>query len=599
MRGLFVAAGGVSIGLVACIANVDATRSSVLTDPNDPSRTVSVAPGTAQICGTICDALIEDYGVPPNLRSSCVFECAVGFEAAPDACYELVACVADKTLCSANDVSPSCLARANDCLARWSLANGSCRGCWQPSRTVHGKQIVTFISEGTPSSDPRPEDFSGKAIAALLPRPSGDPYRFPGVGRTDGTYEIPNVPGCGVWIQIGNQYTWASNADVDTSYLFPGRTNAKLGSLGTSLTFQITNMVPWQHADWLEGFIPQLGNYVNGFLGGSWAELGNEPADGATSYDLVSDLAGNALVDASQGDVVYLANLATDTRADGTLVRTVKRAARITGLTSPDGVATNVPVALVDVAATKSLRVDWRRGTFEALKADLHPASAPGYVPRFSNLNPVTLDVWTHPDRKQVGPTAELVLVTNPFTSGDVAPFDVSFGTPYDASWGIDVDIRATYHVVLTDRAGATHVTQEMFELLGPFDRLAGSPLAARLGTPRNIRINGASAFVAQNGGTLTPAIEWDPPALGTPTTYRVVVVDLAGTGAALNRPRDLFTFVIPSLPGETTPSLRRFVLPPGILERGKDYTFRVMAESTGTDEITSTAPVVTAEYRP
>ena len=184
-----------STSMIACITSVSDVPSHVLTNPSDPTQTLATTPSTEAICGTICDALILDYGVPTNLKSACVFECAGGFEKVPEACYELVACVADHSLCDGTDVSDDCATKAGDCFAVWSLANGSCRGCWQPSRTVHGKQIVTYLSEGIIDRS-QPEDFSNQSIVALLPSASGEPYRFPGTGNADGLTRLQRS-GCG------------------------------------------------------------------------------------------------------------------------------------------------------------------------------------------------------------------------------------------------------------------------------------------------------------------------------------------------------------------------------------------------------------------
>ena len=62
-------------------------------NPADPSQSVSTTTVTVKVCGTICDALIADYGVPPGLRADCVWECANGFESSPDGCYRLVECI--------------------------------------------------------------------------------------------------------------------------------------------------------------------------------------------------------------------------------------------------------------------------------------------------------------------------------------------------------------------------------------------------------------------------------------------------------------------------------------------------------------------------
>jgi hypothetical protein len=94
----------------------------------------------------------------------------------------------------------------------------------------------------------------------------------------------------------------------------------------------------------------------------------------------------------------------------------------------------------------------------------------------------------------------------------------------------------------------------------------------------------------------VTPRIEWDPPALGSPTDYEVAVWQL---GVTPNKRGKMFTqFRIPTLPGQSAPALRSFVFPPGILSPGNDYYFTVIAHHR-VDEQDDEAAVATSEYRP
>ena len=596
---------GLAVG-AACISKVDADPDTVLTNPNDPNETVPTTSTIAALCGTICDALIEGYGVPTNLRTACIFECANGFGKAPDACYELVACVADKTLCEANDISPGCLARAGDCLPHWSLANGSCRGCWQPSRTVHGTQIVTYLSEGTPSVDPRPEDFSGMLIAALLPRGQGNPYRFAGTGHSDGTYTIKSVPGCGAFIQVGTTYTWASNTDVDTSYNFPGRKNPAVAAPDTFYEIAIHNTTPWTQNDWLEGFVPQLGYFNGGFFGFVPPYDPNDlpSADGGTDLLLRPNWTGLELIDPAQKDLLYLVQLSSVPGPAGSIVRTAKRFARITDFAPKSGQVNPYDVTLMPVVENKSVRIEFKRTTFTQYASDLHPASVRAVAPG-GNLGTTGLgavDIWTHPGRPRVGATGELVLIDRESADGDIPAVDVKFGTPYDASFGIDLSAMVSWYVPLTDRNGGQFYGRELIAVAEPLDRHApNSPVVARVSPPRNIRINGQRLDVVQAGATLTltPTISWEVPALGEPERYEVNVHEMTNPRNFPIQGKTVATFVVPKLAGQSAPALHSVTLPPDILKRGIDYYFDVDAAVRKVDERDDDALVVTSEYRP
>ncbi len=566
---------------------------AVVVNPADPGEKVSTSTSTAQVCGTICDALVAEYGVPKGLRAACIWECASGFESSPDGCYELVACIADHSLCSGIDISASCMAKAGACLGTWGLANGSCRGCWKPSRTIRGKQLVTYVSEF--GSEPKPEDYSATTIAAHLPGAAGTEYVFPGTGSADGTYLIPKVPGCGVWVQVGKTYTWSGNQDVDTSYAYQGRNNAKLASDGTTFTFNVTGLVPWTQDDWLEYFAPQLGWYPGAFWGIPFDET--VIPDLATTFTWQMIASGNALPDTSQGDVLYFTHLPASTLGDGSLLRVAQKAARIDTMTAKDGVDNPVTVSLTDITGpTLKAHIDWRRSTY-ALGADLNPSSILAGDP--SNpffQDPDSVGLLTFPGQVNVGASAELFLLEPPSGTADVAPADISFRTPYPADWSKEIWSALTWNVPLTDRTGKKFFAVERVLATLPFEKLGTTPLQARLGPVKNPKIDGEPAFGQLTGTSLTPTVSWEPPALGSPQSYELSVVAIGGqTG---QQGKQVARFVIPPSADGSVPAPTRVTLVPGILQANSDYFFRIIVRSV-VDQRTDEASVVTAEYRP
>jgi hypothetical protein len=118
---------------------------------------------------------------------------------------------------------------------------------------------------------------------------------------------------------------------------------------------------------------------------------------------------------------------------------------------------------------------------------------------------------------------------------------------------------------------------------------------------PKNVRIDGRSAFEAQQGATLslTPTITWDTPTLGEPERYEILVHELTGR---LNRIIDgpvVASIVIPRLAGQNAPALHSVRIPPGILKRGSDYSFQIASTFRKIDERIDDAVLATAEYRP
>lgn len=589
-----------ALAFVACISKVDADPDTVLSNPNDTTETVSTTSDVVVLCGTICDALIDEYGVPSNLRSACVYECAVGFDRAPEACYQLVACVADRSLCTGNDISASCLERTGECLPHWSLANGSCRNCWQPSRTVRGKQIVTYLSDGNPSLVPKPEDFSKLEIAALLPRATLPPYRFLGTGNADGTYAIKGVPGCGAWIQVGTTYTWATNADVDTSYSVQGRTGFTVAGPDTTFVINAQNLVPWTDEDWFYFFSPQV-QVFNGYLPPyDPTDVGLYVPPGSTSGRFTMFMDEQGLPDPAQNDVAYVQQLSAKAQADGSFVRTVTRSAKLTSFAPVSGQPNPVSVDLVPVTPTENTRIEFKRSTFEALQGDLHAASQRGFS--LSAGARGSLAIWAHPGRERRGATGELVLIDRQSSDGDIPAIDVAWGNPYDPTWGVDVYAGVLWFVMLTDRNGLEYRAVEEISVTEPFDRWNKGPVTARVSPPRNVRVDGQPANTARAGSnlSLTPTISWERPTLGEPEVYEVTVHTLAdGSTRFASRPRVTATFLIPRIAGGNEPALKSVTLPPGVLERGRDYHFSVTSAVRKQDERNDAATVVTSEYRP
>lgn len=99
-----------------------------------------------------------------------------------------------------------------------------------------------------------------------------------------------------------------------------------------------------------------------------------------------------------------------------------------------------------------------------------------------------------------------------------------------------------------------------------------GGVLDATLSPPRFLRINGEAADVNRTGVSQNPVLEWSPPALGTPTTYVVLITRLMPQGTTLTegfslRLRTPFT---------------RIKVPGQFLETGAPYVAQIAAVANG-----------------
>jgi hypothetical protein len=96
-------------------------------------------------------------------------------------------------------------------------------------------------------------------------------------------------------------------------------------------------------------------------------------------------------------------------------------------------------------------------------------------------------------------------------------------------------------------------------------------PMTPALSSVQNPKINGKDFFEAQGNVGLTPTLSWDPPALGTPSRYSVRIRRLR------RNPQDPTTTIAANVGTVFTPSTS-LTIPPGVLQPGAVYAFRIRA---------------------
>ncbi|MDI1449497.1 hypothetical protein [Polyangium sp. 6x1] len=114
-----------------------------------------------------------------------------------------------------------------------------------------------------------------------------------------------------------------------------------------------------------------------------------------------------------------------------------------------------------------------------------------------------------------------------------------------------------------------------------PVEEITGKPLAPTLGLPQNIKVAGKDTPYDQvtSGVGVTPEITWTAPSLGTPTRYRVTVVDttdLTDANGGMSTRRNVAHVYVKS------PNVK---LPEGLLQAGKFYYIQVMATARDNDD--------------
>lgn len=575
-------------------------------DPTRPGQQIEVRKEIGELCQLICDALVTDYGVPTDQRARCEGSCASGFAREPDACYELVSCVADRTLCDAGNFSASCAARAGACLAVWELGNGICRSCWSPNRPVAGVRRRIYRSD-TPGEMVVPEDLSRAKVTAYLPVPEGPWPAFSGSGDATGKLQIAEVPGCGYFLEVEDigqrssySYEFHEASDVlDEDVVWLGRPDATrvATTTRTQVRFEVDGLSPWSAPSSLEVFVPNVqGWWARGIVfevGEAWAEV----ADGATRIfgSTMEWPRGTGLPEASKGDRAYVLQFSpVATGSPGFEALAVDRVLVTPPITFEDSRTATITGTFTTAGLSEgSLQLGVHFTEFVRFAAGQRPTFRPASAG--ASVHSVPTDRY---DIDYAGPSPDFLWIypTDPSApvTDLVLPQPLRFKDPMPATWTRQLDIAYSTTSVYVVAPGTPHTATQpgngteqrdfVFQRVAVDLRLqdlpAGSMVEPLVGTVSNLRIAGRPSGEDMSGVGLTPAITWDPPALGTATRYIVSVWELV----VGDQKRLAGSFELPRT---------SLTLPPGVLERGHHYVVvlaarREEAARAGTAELST-----------
>jgi hypothetical protein len=574
-----------AILLVALLPACKSSKGPVdVSDPNHPGTTIEVQKDVADLCGLMCEKLVESYGVPGEQQERCVFECATGFNEEPQACYELVACIQNGQLCLPDgDVSDACAASAGPCFDHWSLANGRCRGCWEPSSTVTGER--RFVHRSDSSEEISAEPLATTTVAAHFP--VGEGWRtIKGRGASDGTFSIPGVPGCGYWLQIGKSWEWTSERRPDRTFVMLGRKDVRQISAQqpTLLDLDLTNLLPWTERSGLELFIPGIGYWA--MWGWPWGErIEPWPQIGSTSLRLTVDYAffSSALPEASKGDRAYVLQYAPE-RGPDWLLHTAQRFLVLDRFGLNEGETNPVTGAFEDAPDRRTARLNLDRDAFEALRSGLNPTNRP------SEEN-VGILIHTFPSDEltnYLGVTADLLVLTASVGQGAIDLGERPYFTAFPTSWPVRIDASLSVpRVYGTGIDGAEPaVFRQTITVSGPVSIANGDPLRPVIGPVTELQIDGSPALAERVTISPRPTITWSNPSLGQPTAIAIQVYQLVPGEQPLRIARFRTTE-------------RRMRLPPGLLVRGELYFFVIEAILESPGGRSGSASIVTGELSP
>jgi hypothetical protein len=410
------------------------------------------------------------------------------------------------------------------------------------TRTVSGTRIAHY------KDGPVPIDLSHITIAALVPNGSGGYNVFPGTGTSNGTFTVPNVPGGFYLLQLDQRrYLWTKNTVVDADYNFDFRSGFIFGDQNTTLTFDLTNLHPWQSTDFFELLCPN--NSAFDLFPGT---VGETTFAGTFPYM-------DSLSDASKGDQDYIIQLITQNLGNYPFTALGKFIAP-PKFTQQQGSDTRIDGRLRTIARSHHFEANISGADLATQALAANPNATLLDTSIFLDVYPGSLakgDITSSPDLVIYNFSTGQPPIT---TNGDLG--QVSYGNPFPTKWPFLVTYTWTaqtnYFVPGTDTniPIPTSVTGNTPKL-----PTSTSPIKPLVGVLNNPSINGGIFFGNRTGVGLTPLLKWSPPRVGVATYYDVWVYQASSNAVLKARLRT---------------QRRSLVIPPGVLSSGNSYVFLI-----------------------
>jgi hypothetical protein len=415
----------------------------------------------------------------------------------------------------------------------------------------------------------QPRDLSAAAFG---------PEGRPASGGPDGSFEIP----AGDWLEmkLGSERIFLprNSAAPDLSYYRFGRGDVQFPASATQVAFEISSLGDWQAGDSLQIVSPNAGMTMEG----PETLLATPPGIGATAihgqaFDWKSNLA--PILDAARGDTTWVAQMAASPTSDGrTYYRALTRAGVARGFTVIDGQAATLSAALAPVAQPRELTLRWKGSEFAALAAQAGPGARPAAAPALAiRALPELLARHNNLFSRHYAALPTLVEL-GPISGAEDVDQPVAYGNPFastGAAWTEFVTVVYAMPVAVRTPQGSASLSAAIVAAV-PVSALGDTGvISPPLSPVREARIAGAPLDAPSAGVGISPTVTWQPPEIGTSTSYRVAVyaLDASPLGVTPTKIATLHT---------NTTSLQ---LPGSVLSPGSSYVLTITAVAAdGTD---------------
>jgi len=279
------------------------------------------------------------------------------------------------------------------------------------------------------------------------------------------------------------------------------------------------------------------------------------------------------LIDAGKGDVALLLQTLAQTTPNQNSYSVLGRMATLAPFTQMDGAAGMAMGAFIDQPMNVKQSIQWTRSAFTALRDSVTPNSITATEFLAVQAQPRGLSHGT------LFYTARLLEVPSNAAATDLDLGTVQFANPFPASWGVAAF--ANLFVARTYAASASQPMTAYGEVWSEDEANAffSKPVAPTLSPPSKPLVDGMDAF--QDQMVATPfTITWQPPTLGTPTTYELILYHLISKQGVTSSQYVAEIHTIPSVTSITVPA--------ELLINGERYYFMLAAENrAGVDAAT------------
>ncbi len=431
------------------------------------------------------------------------------------------------------------------------------------SADVTGHCVETWISDTDAGT--RPCQYGANLPQAIITTDAGV-TTIAATVNPDGTFSLPNVPQTLYFLKVGTSWFQTAERALNLDFTSRGRIDTALAGSGTSLILSVSGLQPWDETFHFTSLVSSnAGISMEAFSNAT----GDIPFDGDTRYtfdipwDLYSQQLFTPMLDASKGDSALVMQMEYDPATSEYRMLGVGTASPVTmvsGSTNSASVVLSSPPA-----STTPLELDLP--TFSMTSSDFTTGSTqPGLT--------IELSAGPSPVHERSGDGDSLSWGFYPQPgSGTVPPNPLTFPNAFPSSWGHTATV--TFATQLTRLAAGS--TQPRRYASGVTMVVAlqtlSTPLAAALGPPKDVQINGAPFGTTLMGATRTPTVTWNAPSLGSPTRYLLRIEQLsASQGRTIATPVASFYLAA---------SNTSFTVPTGVMVTNQTYVLQLSAYRT------------------